>query len=165
MFDYILKDRDGNLFISITDEGENKLSECPRLTHCLAVVKIGNDYLLGKNKWRSRWEIFGGCIEKGETARECILRECGEELGIENADFEYVGVMKFLMMPDYFSAEERIEYGALYGVSLDSMGIDEIRGQIEDRDEITDIALYSDIKGKEPIAPIDEKLLEYYPKC
>lgn len=66
MFDYILKDRDGNLFISITNEGENKLSECPRLTHCLAVVKIGNDYLLGKNKWRSRWEIFGGCIEKAK---------------------------------------------------------------------------------------------------
>lgn len=90
------------------------------------------------------------------------MRECCEELGIENVGFKYLGVMKFLMMPDWFSSEERIEYGALYGVSLDGLSIDEIRGQIEDRDEITDIALYSDIKGKEPIAPIDEKLPEYY---
>ena len=34
--------------------------------------------------------------------------------------------------------------------------------RINDRDEIIKLALYSKIKNKEPIAPIDEKLLEYY---
>lgn len=162
MTDYILKDWDGNLFISITNEGEDKLSECPQLTHCLAVVKIENDYLLGWNKWRNRWEIFGGCIDKGETPRECIIRECYEELGIENADFEYLGMMKFLMMPDYFSSEERIEYGGLYGITIDGISLNEIYDQINDRDEIVKLAFYKDVKNREPIAPIDEKLLEYY---
>lgn len=70
--------------------------------------------------------------------------------------------MKFLMMPDYFSSEERIEYGGLYGVTLEDVSIEEMYKQINDRDEIVKLSLYRDIKDKEPIAPIDEKLLEYY---
>lgn len=162
MTDYILKDWDGNIFISIEKEYEEKLIDYSELTHCLAVVKVENDYLLGWNRWRNRWEIFGGCIDKGETPRDCITRECYEELGIGNKPFEYLGMMKFLMMPDYFSSEECIEYGVLYGVTLENMSIEEIYKQINDRDEIVKLALYRDIKDKDPIAPIDEKLLEYY---
>ena len=71
---YICKDTDGNILISIEKIDESTLAENPLLTHCLAVVKIGNDYLLGWNKWRNRYEIFGGCIENGETPRDCIVR-------------------------------------------------------------------------------------------
>lgn len=162
MPDYILKDHDGNEFISIENHGEDSLDGITGLTHCLAVVRIGNDYLLGWNKWRSRWEIFGGCIDSGETPRECIVRECFEELGVQNADPVYLGMMKFLMMPDWFSTEERIEYGGLYGITLDNVTVDDLINGIVDRDEIARLALYSDVRGKEPIAPIDEKLLEYY---
>ena len=76
--DYICKDQDGNLLIFV-DGGINEetLSNDPLFTHCLAVVKVGEEYLLGRNKWRNRFEIFGGCAEKGETARECIeMRSC-----------------------------------------------------------------------------------------
>lgn len=164
MTDYILKDLDGNYFISITNKDEDTLTQYEQLTHCLAVVKVDKDYLLGWNKWRNRWEIFGGCIEKDETPRDCIIRECYEELGIEGTAFKYLGLMKFLMMPDYFSSKERIEYGGLYGVTLENMTIEEIYHQINDRAEIVKLAFYKDIKDKEPIAPIDEKLLEYYIK-
>lgn len=162
MSDYILKDWDGNIFISLTNEDEITLSQYEKLTHCLAVVKLGKDYLFGFNRWRRRWEIFGGCIEKGEKPRDCIIRECHEELGIDNTDFEYLGTMKFLMMPDYFSSQERIEYGGLYGITLKETSVQDIYRQIEDRNEIVKLALYKDIKGREPVSPIDEKLLEYY---
>ena len=72
---------------------------------------------------------------------------------------KYIGLMKFLMMPDYFSSEERIEYGGLYGVTLENVSVEEIYRHINDRDEIVKIALYRNVKDKEPI---DEKLLEYY---
>ena len=81
---------------------------------------------------------------------------------MEGVDFQYLGIMKFLMMLDYFSSEERFEYGGLYGVTLENISIEEIYKQINDRDEIVKLAFYKDIKDKEPIAPIDEKLLEYY---
>lgn len=55
--------------------------------------------------------------------------------------------MKFLMQSDYFSSEERIEYGGLYGITLPNLCIEE---------------LYTQIKDKKPIAIIDEKLLNYF---
>ena len=160
--DFICKDSDGNLFISLDKIDEQALADDKLLTHCLAVVKIGNDYLLGWNKWRNRYEIFGGCTENGETPRECIARECFEELGIENGDFRYIGAMRFYMMPDWFSEKERIELGGLYGISLNDMSIEDISYRIKDKEEIVRLALYSQIKNKEPIAIIDEKLLEYF---
>lgn len=159
---YICKDDNGNILISIESIDENSLSQNSLLTHCLAVVRIGNDYLLGWNKWRNRYEIFGGCIENGESARECINRECCEELGIQDFDMVYLGAMKFLLKPDYFSSDERIEYGGLYGVALPDMTIEDIHKQIKDRDEISKLALYSHVKNIEPISSIDEKLLEYF---
>ena len=158
----ICKDQDGNLLLSVDPLDEAELSKDPLFTHCLAVVKVGNEYLLGRNKWRNRYEIFGGCAEKGETARECIVRECGEELGFTAADITYLGAMRFRLKPDYFSKEERIELGGLYGVTLPETDINDLYGMIRDREEITGLALYSRVKDREPIALIDEKLLEYY---
>ena len=160
---YICKDQDGNLLISIDDIDEEELSKDPLLTHCLAVVKTGDDYLLNRNKWRNRYEIFGGCIEKGESAHECIVRECFEELGFVSTEITYLGAMRFLLKPDYFSKSERIELGGLYGITLPAAASpDDLYNRVTDKDEITSLALYSRIKGKEPIALIDEKLLEYY---
>ena len=58
--DYICKDQDGNVLVLIDKMSEKELSESPLFTHCLAVVKVGDEYLLGRNKWRNRYEIFGG---------------------------------------------------------------------------------------------------------
>lgn len=159
---FICKDCGGNVLISIEQTDETRLSQNPLLTHCLAIVKVGKDYLLGWNKWRSRYEIFGGCIEEGESARACIVRECNEELGIEAVDIRYLGEMKFLLMPDYFSKRQRIEYGGLYGISLPEPGIEKLSRQIKDREEIGNLAFYSKVKGNEPVAQIDEKLLDYF---
>ena len=160
---YICRDQDGNLLVSIDKVDEETLSKDPRFTHCLAVVKIGNDYLLNRNKWRNRYEIFGGCIEKGESARECIVRECSEELGFDSSDITYLGAMTFSLKPDYFSKSERIELGGLYGITLPAAtSPEDLYNGVADKEEITNLALYSRIKGKEPIALIDEKLLGYY---
>ena len=160
--DCICKDENGNILISIDPVEEADLSGDPLFTHCLAVVKVGDDYLLGRNRWRNRYELFGGCAKKGETARDCIVRECNEELGLASSDIIYLGAMKLLLKPDYFSQSERIELGGLYGIALPEMSIDDLYCRMKDKEEITGFALYSRIKGKEPIALIDEKLLEYY---
>ena len=159
---YICTDADGNVFISFENISENELTQNPFLTHCLAVVKVGDEYLLGWNKWRNRYEIFGGCTENGESARESIVRELDEELGIDTSGIRYLGAMKFLMKPDYFSPVERIEIGGLYGVTLPETSLDKLYHQVKDKDEITKLAFYSKVKDKEPIAVIDEKLLEFY---
>ena len=159
---YICKDEKGNILASIEKISEEELSASPLLTHCLAVVKVGDEYLLGRNKWRNRYEIFGGCREEGESSRECILRECNEELGFDSSDITYIGAMRYILKPDYFSKEEREELGGLYGISLPDVSLEELSKCIKDKEEITELKFYSEVKDKEPIAVIDEKLLEFY---
>jgi len=159
---YTCKDQDGNILVSIEKMSEADLSASPLFTHCLAVVKVGDDYLLGRNKWRNRYEIFGGCREKGESSRDCILRECNEEFGFDSTDITYIGAMRILLKPDYFSKEEREELGGLYGISLQDISLEDMYSCIKDKEEITELKFYSQVKDKEPIALIDEKLLEYY---
>lgn len=159
---YICKDKEGNILLSVDRIEEEVLSDSPLLTHCLAVVKIGNDYLFGLNKWRNRFEIFGGCREKGETARECIIRECCEETGLNATDIKYIGAVKLLLKPDYYSSEERIELGGLYGISLPEQDLMYLEKNIRDKDEIISLALYSKIRDRETIAEIDEKLTEFF---
>lgn len=159
---YICKDPEGNILLSVDSMDESSLNEDPLLTHCLAVVKIGNEYLLGWNKWRNRFEIFGGCKENGETARECIIRECNEELGFTPTNITYIGAMRLLLKPDFFSQKEREEVGGLYGVTLPDISLDDLFKRIKDKEEITRLAFYSQVKETEPIAMIDELLLEYY---
>ncbi len=159
----IVKDDKGNELLEIIDVEEEKADEAFQpVTHCLAVVKVGMDYLLGWNRYRQDWEIFGGCRENGETLAECIKRECREELGLEKADFSYIGLMSLHMALGYFNPDWHYEYGGLYGICLPAECMDSIEKSRIDREEIGKLAFYSDIRGKERIAPIDEKLIEYW---
>ena len=72
--------------IDVTEE--DALKDYSPVTNALVVVKCGSRYLLGFNKWRKRFEIFGGCREENETLRECISRETMEELGLKDVNFE-----------------------------------------------------------------------------
>ena len=99
----IVKDYKGNELMEILDVDENSaMEQYAPVTHCLAVVMVGGDYLLGWNRWRKDWEIFGGCMEEGETMRECITRECLEEIGLSDLSVAYIGLMHLKLMPDYF---------------------------------------------------------------
>ena len=92
----IVVDAKGNELLDIINvEEENVDKQYEPITHCLAVVKIEDDYLMGWNKWRQDWEIFGGCREDKESIRECVIRECKEELGLTNVDFKYTTLQVF----------------------------------------------------------------------
>ena len=142
---------------------EEALVRFTDINHALVVVKIEDDYLLGYHKWRDDWETFGGLIEDGESLRECIRRECEEELGITDVDFEYLGVVHYYMPPGYWVKEWHHEYGGLYGITLSREALPMIEEKRRDKDEIGEIELYSKLKTREEkIDEINEKLLEFY---
>ena len=159
----IVKDNAGNELLAIIDVPEELAEkQYSPVTHALLVVKIGEGYLFGWNRWRQDWETFGGCKEKGETLRECIMREAEDELVISGVEYTYLGLMHYKMAPGYFNPEWHEEYGALYGVTLRSDMLKEIEAKRADKEEIERLAFYSQVKGKEKIAEIDEALLRYW---
>jgi len=158
----LVKDSRGNELLEVLQVSEEEaMKRYAPVNHALLVVKIGEEYLLGFNKWRQDWEIFGGCMEEGETLRECIQREAKEELGLVGVEFTWLGLMHDKMAPGYFNPEWHEEYGGLYGVTLSAKTLEEIEKGREDKEEIETLALYSRLQG-ECIAQIDEKLLEFW---
>ena len=159
----LVVDGKGNELLEIINVNEaDAEKKYEPINHCLVVVKIGDDYLLGWNNWRKDWEIFGGCREENESRRECITRECKEELGLDNVDFEFLGLMHYKMAPGYFNPEWHEEFGGLYGITLPEEYLPMIEVHRKDKEEIEKLAFYRDVKDKEVIAVIDEKLLEYW---
>lgn len=160
----IFKAKNGAQIIEKLNISEDEaIQTLPNLNHALVIVKISDDYLLGYHKWRDDWETFGGLIEEGERLRECIERECEEELGINNIDFKYLGIVHYYMPPDYWNKEWHEEYGGLYGITLSKELIEIIEKSRLDKDEIGEIGLYSELKahGKN-IDEINEQLLEFF---
>ena len=159
----IVKDSAGNELLAVIYVPEELAEQqYSPVNHALLVVKIGEEYLLGWNRWRQDWEIFGGCKEEGETLRECIIREAEEELGLKNVEYTYLGLMHDKMAPGYFNPEWHEEYGALYGVTIPEKMLKEIEESRADKEEIERLAFYSQVKGKEKIAEIDEALLRFW---
>lgn len=160
----IFKAKNGAEIIEKLNISEDEaIQTLPNLNHALVIVKIGNDYLLGYHKWRDDWETFGGLIEKGESLRECIKRECKEELGISDIEFKYLGVVHYYMPPDYWNKEWHEEYGGLYGITLSKEMIEIIEKSRLDKDEIGEIGLYSELKARgKNIDTINERLLEFF---
>ena len=158
----IVKDSRGNELLEIIKISEEAaMQQYAPVNHALLVVKLGDEYLMGWNRWRQDWEIFGGCMEEGETLRECIIREAWEELGLQNVEYTWLGLMHDKMAPGYFNPEWHEEYGGLYGVTLPIERFAEIEKCREDKEEIEKLAFYSQVKD-ECVAPIDEKLLEFW---
>lgn len=160
----IFKAKNGAEIIEKINISENEaIEKFPDLNHVLVIVKIEDDYLLGYHKWRADWETFGGLIENGESLRECIKRECEEELGISDIEFEYLGIVHYYMPPGYWVKEWHDEYGGLFGITLSKEAIQIIEENRRDKDEIGEIDLYSKLKAREEnIDEINEKLLEFY---
>lgn len=159
----IVRDSAGNELLEVIDVPEEVAEQqYSPVNHALLVVKIGDEYLLGWNRWRQDWEIFGGCKEEGETLRECIKREAEEELGLTGVEYTYLGLMHDKMAPGYFNPEWHEEYGGLYGVTLSESMLQEIENRRMDKEEVEKLAFYSQVKGKKKIAAIDEALLMYW---
>ena len=153
----LIENKNGEQLLEIINIEEDKiLQEYSPITHALVVVKNKGKFILLYNKYRKQWEIAGGCLEQGETLRECAERECYEEIGHAVVNTRYIGLMKFMVKANYFHNEDKIEYGALYCADIS----DDIA--FEENNEMKAMCLYEQGMDIGYINEIDHKLLEYY---
>ena len=103
--------------------------------------------LLVHNSWRQEWELPGGMLDDGETAREAAVREFRAETGSDVGDVSFVGVGTVQL-----GHERRIEYVAVFCSQL---------ARLEDfagNDEVDRLAWWDVLTEFPGLSPIDEHL-------
>lgn len=79
------------------------------LTAALVVMWDAGECLLVFNRFRQEWELPGGMIDPGESARSAAARELVEESGQAYETLEFAGVAL-----SWWAPASRLEYLAIY---------------------------------------------------
>lgn len=78
----------------------------------LVVARHRGQTALVFDRWKKVWELPGGVIEAGETARKAARRELAEETGQTPGEFSFVG------LATYELAGGRVEHGAVFACTV-----------------------------------------------
>jgi len=111
-------DAEGNQLLAFRtcDEDElERLDPVTLLPQAIVVAERAGQVLLVHDSWRLHWELPGGRLEPGETARVAASREFVVKTGLPAPELEFAGVVTFRFRPD-----NRLEYGAVYRAHLTS---------------------------------------------
>jgi 8-oxo-dGTP diphosphatase len=108
--DPLATDSQGNALLTLHFPDE---SEVDNVACSLVVVRFDTEVLLVFDRWRRQWEIPGGTLDPGETARDAAVRELAEETGITAVPLAFRAVAEFAM-----AAPPRHESGAIYATAV-----------------------------------------------
>lgn len=141
-----------NLLLDFFRCEESELADLdPRIPLPLSLMVAEHDgrVLLVHNAWRREWELPGGQIDEGETAREAAVREFVEETGTPPGVVEFIGVGTVQL-----GHERRIEYAAVYRTTLETVP------DFEPNNEIDAIDWWDPGAELPELSPIDAHLAE-----
>ncbi len=118
-------------------------SGSPRFAVLLAETPRG--VVLVFNRWRRVWELPGGLIDPGESARECAARVFREEAGGEPGELAWVGLVEV--------DDGGTHFGAVYRCTVRSMPVS------YESDETGGLAWWTRDSAPQPLGHTDHALL------
>ena len=94
-----------------------------------AFIMKDDKILLAHAKGAYNTFLPGGHIEKGEFARDALVRELGEELGVNSHVGDFIGVLEyFYWLKDDSEVQE---INILFSAELDDYGVSSQEGKLE----------------------------------
>ncbi|WP_372730020.1 tRNA (adenosine(37)-N6)-threonylcarbamoyltransferase complex ATPase subunit type 1 TsaE [Nocardioides sp.] len=130
------------------DEAElDELDPYIPMPMALMVAEHDGGVVMVHNVWRREWELPGGEIPEGGSARETAIREFHDEAGVEAGEVDFVGVGTVQL-----GHERRIEYVAIFRTTLESLP------DFVPNDEFDARALWDPSSDLASLSPIDAHL-------
>lgn len=89
--DYFSGNELADKFLQRIEEGSLTRDENPKSHFCAYFAAFdpqAKEVFIGHHKKAGLWLFNGGHIDEGETIRETVMREIGEEWGLDGQDFE-----------------------------------------------------------------------------
>jgi 8-oxo-dGTP diphosphatase len=127
----------------------NDLDPAIPLTASLVVLWDAGECLLVFNRFRQIWELPGGMIDPGESARDAAVRELLEESGQRADTLALAGVAR-----TWYPPANRLEHLAIYCGTVAS------RSVFVENDEMTQSLWWDGTADLPDFAPIDRALAE-----
>jgi 8-oxo-dGTP diphosphatase len=115
------------------------------LRFALVLARAPEGVMLVFNRYRQVWELPGGLIDAGESARAAAARELSEEAGAETAALEWLGITEV--------DDGTRHFGAVFRGDVIR------RGAVVQNDEIDGVAYWRPDAWPEPLGQTDAALL------
>jgi len=118
------------------------------LTFAVVLGRAPTGVLLVFNRFRQVWELPGGLIDPGESARDAARRELAEEASCDAESFQWLGVVEV--------DDGQRRYGAVFRCIVAAVPAP------VSNDEIGGIAVWTPEVSPQPLGPADRALLERF---
>jgi 8-oxo-dGTP diphosphatase len=117
---FLAQNAEGHRLVRLLNVGENGLTELPALTHARVIARHEQKVRLVFDRRKQTWQLPGGGLEAGESARACAARELHEESGNEcvPARLHFSAAFELLLQPTRFTPNVHLQYGALFEAAV-----------------------------------------------
>lgn len=146
---------DGCILLRFDRAAEDHLAQLDPfvpLTAALVVLWDAGECLLVFNRFRQAWELPGGVIDPGESARDAALRELAEESGQQPDALHFAGVAQA-----WYAPAKRLEHLAIY------LGTVAARSSFVANDEMTQSKWWDPCEQLSDLNAIDGALVALVP--
>ncbi|WP_404450697.1 NUDIX hydrolase [Virgibacillus necropolis] len=145
-----IKNKCGLQFLGFIKINETEIYQYQPVEGFFAVIRCKDKYLICFNKSRNQWELPAGRREKGETPKECAIRELYEETGQEVKDLTFKGLIKVRDNRNTF-----IKYNPVYFSTIRKLQ------PFKENEETTQIKLWDTNEDIGYFDKVDLKILDY----
>jgi 8-oxo-dGTP diphosphatase len=126
-------------------------TECARIGEprfAVVLARSANGVVLVFNRYRKVWELPGGLIDPGETARDGAARELAEEAGCTARNLQWLGLVEV--------ADQVSHFGAVYACDVDDVPA------VFTSDEIGAVGVWRPDSRPRPLGEADAALLNRF---
>jgi len=133
-------------FVGFRESAEPAALVDAGITFALVVARTPAGIVLVHNRYRGVWELPGGLIDAGESARAAASREFAEEAGCAAGALDWLGIVEV--------DNGRPRRGAVFGSVLAAMPAPVVN------EEIDGLAAWTPDAAPQPLGESDRRLLE-----